>query len=348
MSSRSNGLTSDRLPNLRMTAWSIVLLTLGCVFPCVCQAVDCQGARPRPVLDSHTFFTGDTRQPLRGVTSGLDLCQPTGTCTVPTLQELNTIRNNGMNALRVGAEALYPSGPQDDPYGCVVPGHECNEEFLDQFVENSAAAGIYLIITVGGGNGADNQAFSREEFECFNLKFWEHYAPRYSHCTHVLYEVQNEAHFTNPPIVAQPSPSWVFDLNAAAYQAIRIGSEEPYEPVAPDTPVLLFSYAALHDAAAVRQDVRAFAQEVQSPVRDDPCPPSFGGLQGGAGKPPNLSVDWSRTGVAFHGYRPTDTIHTLDTLRSDGLPPTLHLMDTEEYEQALEELRKPVRFDPRG
>ncbi len=95
------------------------------------------------------------------------------------------------------------------------------------------------------------------------LAFWQFYAPRYKDRTHVLYEIKNE-----PDADATlPVSDTARELNRQAYATIR--------GLAPQTPILLYSNARYEDGDAAVSDINFI-----SPF-----------------------VDWSNTGVAFHGYQ---------------------------------------------
>jgi hypothetical protein len=127
-----------------------------------------------------------------------------------------------------------------------------------------------LVITIG--NGANNGNYNLN----YVVDFWNFYAARYADETHVLFEIQNEPVAWGPPYSsANATPPGAINMEVAAYNAIRSH--------APDTPVLLFSYAVFGGsggASAALTDINAFNAAV-------------------GGDPAEI---WSKTAVGFHGY----------------------------------------------
>ena len=171
---------------------------------------------------------------------------------------------------------------------------------------------------------SETQEQIKANFREFNYGFWEKYAPLYGGETHVIFEIQNEPYFHiepgSPSVgLAQPTPDWVIDLNARAYQLMATH--------APETPVLVFSYAFLHDAQAVRDDLARF----ETAVAD--LPPLFRPDRWSMSEMSSPSVNPNLVGVAFHGYfvdwaqqnTPTDTVAALVA------GPPIHLIETESW-----------------
>jgi len=119
-------------------------------------------------------------------------------------------------------------------------------------VERTRELGLYLVITIGNGanNGNHNAQWARD--------FWKFYAPRYAKETHVLYEIHNEPVAWGPPYSSSTAnPPGAVDMEIDVYRIIRT--------YAPETPVLLFSYAVFGGkggAAEALKDIRAFNKAV--------------------------------------------------------------------------------------
>lgn len=113
------------------------------------------------------------------------------------------------------------------------------------------------------------------------MDFWSLYANRYKDETHVIFEVQNEPHAWSTPY---PAPA--LQMQADAYTLIR--------SLAPETPILLFSIAVLGDGASALADINTVSQAA--------------------------SIDWSNTGVAFHGYAGMATIPAVQAIINAGYP----------------------------
>ena len=110
------------------------------------------------------------------------------------------------------------------------------------------------------------------------MDFWNFYAPRYADETHVLFEIQNEPVAWGPPYLTHNNPPGAVPMTIDAYNIIRSH--------APDTPVLLFSYAVpwgRGGANDAMMDIRAFNAAV------------FG----------NENAVWTNEAVAIHGYSGT-------------------------------------------
>src|SRR6185295_19327146 len=166
------------------------------------------------------------------------------------------------NALHLYAEVFAPSYPTNG-----TPGYAASR--VDQIVAATRTNGLYLVMTIGNGanNGNHNLAYA--------TNFWKFYAQRYANETHVLFETHNEPMAWGPSYLTGTTPAGTMNLETAAYRTIR--------QYAPDTPVLLFTYAVFNGsggANAALTDVRAFNTNI------------FG----------TGTVTWTNEAVAFHGY----------------------------------------------
>jgi hypothetical protein len=109
----------------------------------------------------------------------------------------------------------------------------------DALVELTSAAGMYLVLGVGGG-------LSGGSFDLDKVRgFWSFYAPRYADRTHVIYEIQN-----------------IPDLRCnVAYEAATLAmQQEIYALIreqAPSSHVALFSFAAQPSSAALEANLTA-------------------------------------------------------------------------------------------
>ena len=195
--------------------------------------------RGRPRLNAaRTTFVADNGQLLRGPFFSTEYG------TYPQLSQIQAIKSKGGNALHLYAES-FSAG--------YAPGARTNQ--VDQVVAMTRSNGLYLVITIG--NGSANGSFSNY----YVTNFWSLYAPRYANETHVLYEIQNE------PFAWGPSyPDATINMETNVYALIRSR--------APNTPVLLMTYAVLGSGAAAVSDLQKAA-----PV-----------------------VNWSNAAVAVHGY----------------------------------------------
>ena len=216
--------------------------------------------RGRPVLNAaHTTFVADDGQDLRGPFTSTEWTSAT------SWQNIANMKNLGFNAVHLYAESFdinYPNA------GSTAPGYSVAN--VDAIVAETRTNGLYLIITIG--NGANNGNFNA----AYITNFWKFYAPRYANETHVLYEIQNEPVAWGPPYsAANATPPGGLNMEIAAYSAIRAN--------APNTPVLLFTYAVFSGsggASAAMTDIHAFNTAV------------FG----------NANQVWTNEAVAFHGY----------------------------------------------
>lgn len=215
--------------------------------------------RARPHLNAaRTTFVADNGQPLRGPYTSTEW-----TSAAP-YDEIAKIKNLGFNAVHLYAEVYDPNYPAA---GSTAPGYKAAE--VDKIVQRTRDLGLYLVMTIGNGanNGNHNRAWA--------TNFWNFYASRYANETHVLFEIHNEPMAWGPSYLTGTSPAGTLDMEIAAYRAIRAR--------APETPVLLFTYAVFSGtggANAALNDIHAFNQSV------------FG----------NQNAVWTNEAVAFHGY----------------------------------------------
>jgi hypothetical protein len=235
--------------------------------------------RGRPRLNAaRTTFVGDNGQPLRGPFTSTEW-----TPAVP-YDQIARVKELGFNAVHLYAECFDPKYPAP---GSNAPGYAVNE--IDKIVERTRELGLYLVITIGNGanNGNHNAQWARD--------FWKFYAPRYAKETHVLYEIHNEPVAWGPPYSSSTAnPPGAVDMEIDVYRIIRT--------YAPETPVLLFSYAVFGGkggAAEALKDIRAFNKAV------------FG----------NENAVWTNEAVAFHGYAGwQETTIAVEELLKAGYP----------------------------
>lgn len=237
------------------------------------------GQRGRPKFNpAHTTFVADNGQPLRGPYTSTEWTGATSYDQIANMKAL------GFNAVHLYGESFDPNYPTN---GSTAPGYAAND--IDSIVQSTRDLGLYLVITIG--NGAANGNYNR----AYITNFWNLYSARYANETHVLFEVQNEPVAWGPPYSAtNATPPGALDMEVAAYGAIRAN--------APDTPVLLFTYAVLGGtggASAALTDIHAFNQTV------------FG----------NQNAVWTNIAVGFHGYAgPGDTAIAVSNILGAGYP----------------------------
>ncbi len=237
------------------------------------------GQRGRPHLNAtRTTFVADNGQPLRGPYTSTEW---TGATTYDQIAKMKAL---GFNAVHLYGESFDPSYPTN---GSTAPGYATNR--IDSIVQSTRDLGLYLVITIG--NGAANGNYNR----AYITNFWKLYAARYANEPHVLFEIQNEPVAWGPPYsAANATPPGALDMEVAAYRTIR--------QYAPDTPVLLFTYAVLGGtggASAALTDIHAFNQTV------------FG----------NPNAVWTNTAMGFHGYAGAgDTTIAVSNILSAGYP----------------------------
>ncbi|MBE2215631.1 MAG: family 43 glycosylhydrolase [Opitutaceae bacterium] len=183
-------------------------------------------ARGRPRMNG-TTFVADNGQLLRGPFASTEWGNP------PPYANIAAIRELGQNAVHLYGEVFDPNYPAT---GSTAPGYAAGR--IDQMVQMTREAGLYLVITIG--NGAENGKFNRD----YVLDFWRFYAPRYKDEPHVLFEIQNE-----PFAWSTPYSQATLDMERDAYTLIR--------GLAPQTPILLFSVSVLGDGASAVADIRS-------------------------------------------------------------------------------------------
>lgn len=174
------------------------------------------------VRDGNLFTDKGTR--LRGVMFGLDNNGAPPRFTPALFGELSG--ETGLNAFHVYVEN------STEATGVHV-------EEVDKLVEMTAAAGMYLVVGVGGGPAGGS-------FELEKLRAtWSFYAPRYASRTHVIYEIQN-------------IPDGACNV---AYKAETLAMErEIYELIresAPRSHIALLSFIAEPSGAALEADLDA-------------------------------------------------------------------------------------------
>ncbi len=215
----SCGVMNPTLPLSGFIKRSHALLAAVALFTLVSHA---EAARGRPVKSaSGATFVADNGNLLRGAIVS------TETGVVPSLADVQAIKNYGLNAIHLYAERSdygYAAGAKVNAVNALV--NMCDTE------------GLYLIITIGGGGV--NASFISD--------FWTFYAPLYKNKTHVIYEIQNE------PVVRAPVAASVITMEKNAYTTIRTA--------APNTPVLLMSYTIFQNSAGVLADIAALSPTV--------------------------------------------------------------------------------------
>jgi hypothetical protein len=184
--------------------------------------------RGRPHIDQslgYNVILSDLNTPLRGVSLSLDGGDPYGSIEpiLPSQESLNSLATEyGFNLLHVYLEGDALQNP--NPAGV-------NEALADILVERTAAAGLYLMITIGN-NGENGAIHSMQK----TLDFWSLYAAKYRDETHVLFEAHNE------PVAGQViywrDDNW--DDQVQMYNHIR--------GLAPDTMILLGSFMSFNGA----------------------------------------------------------------------------------------------------
>lgn len=238
---------------------------------------DAQRGRPR-LNAARTTFVGDNGQLLRGPYTSTEW-----TSAAP-YDQIKRIKELGFNAVHLYAECFDPKYPAA---GSKAPGYAVNE--IDKIVQSTKELGLYLVITIGNGanNGNHNARWAKD--------FWNFYAPRYAKETHVMYEIHNEPVAWGPPYSSSTAnPPGAVDMEIEVYRTIRAH--------APDTPVLLFTYAVFGGkggATEALKDIRAFNRAV------------FG----------NENAVWTNEAVGFHGYAGwQDTTVAVEELLKAGYP----------------------------
>jgi hypothetical protein len=100
----------------------------------------------------------------------------------------------------------------------------------DQIVDQAGAAGLYVILSIGGGPPG-NGHLGNGWFDIDKIRsFWQLYAPRYKDRTHVFYQLQNQ-----PDLSCSAAwPAETIAMEREAYTLVR--------SLAPETHIILFSY----------------------------------------------------------------------------------------------------------
>lgn len=244
-----------KIKAIAAVAITATLLTVLGLFPN--QVFAAQRKRPR-INEERTTFVADNNQPLRGPYTSTEW-------TPAAYEHISSIKDLGFNAVHIYAECFDINYPKA---GSTAPGYALAE--VDKIVEATRECGLYLVITIG--NGANNGNYNQKYIE----DFWAIYAKRYADETHVLFEIQNEPVAWGPPYSSKyATPTGAVDMEIAAYKIIR--------KYAPDTPVLLFSYAVpagKSGANDAMKDIRIFNEAV------------FG----------DENAVWTNEAVGFHGY----------------------------------------------
>jgi hypothetical protein len=179
----------------------------------------------------------------------------------PTREGLASVRGVGLNVVHYYAECPHPNYPAEG----ARPGYSVAE--VDRAVKLTRELGLYLVLNLYEPPGT----FKYE----WTMDFWKFYAARYKDETHVIYEIHNEPVTWSPPYVGEnANPKGAVKMNVDAYRYIR--------SVAPDTPLLVFSYSQFRDdmGPEAMKDIKAFEEGV-----------------GGDAK----SI-WRNTCISFHGY----------------------------------------------
>lgn len=234
------------------------------------------GQRGRPKLNAaRTTFVADNGERLRGPYTSTEWTSAT------TYDQIAKIKSLGCNAVHLYAEVFDPSYPTNG-----TPGYAVNH--IDSIVASTRDLGLYLVMTIGNGanNGNHNHAYA--------TNFWNFYASRYANESHVIFEIHNEPMAWGPSYLTGTTPAGTLDMEIAAYKAIRAR--------APNSPLLLFTYAVLSGsggANAALTDIHAFNQSV------------FG----------NQNAVWTNEAVGFHGYGGWEgTATAVGNLISAGYP----------------------------
>ncbi|MBN1895788.1 carbohydrate-binding protein, partial [bacterium] len=193
--------------------------------------------RGRPALSGGTLVT-DRGTLLRGCRISTDIFEK-----LPKRSEVSGIKNFGLNTIHLYAESFVRHQPGQ------------LHTLVDSLVNWTERDSLYLVLTIGCLNQNGDHDYD------FTMGFWNFYAPRYADRTHVVYEIHNEPHAWSPPY-----PDATLDMERDAYAVIRSH--------APDTPVLLFSYAVPNNPSGILQDIAKLGP----------------------------GIDWANAAVATHGY----------------------------------------------
>jgi hypothetical protein len=113
----------------------------------------------------------------------------------------------------------------------------------DQIVDGARAAGLYVILGIGGGPPGDGH-LGNGWFDIQKIRsFWQIYAPRYKDQTHVIYQIQNQPDLS----CDAPWPANTIAMEREAYSLIR--------SFAPDTHIILFSYREMPTPSLLRSNI---------------------------------------------------------------------------------------------
>jgi hypothetical protein len=214
-------------------------------------------ARPRVSRDSTTLLA-DNGGLLRGAYWSTDW-----NGRLPERDYLSVLKESGLNTLHLYGES-FASGLKAGSY----------RESIDQLVRWTKEEGMFLVLTIG--NWDKNGSFDLE----FAKDFWSLYAPRYANDAHVVFELQNE------PVAWSPAyPADALEMERQLYLLVRT--------YAPDTPVLLMSYAGFSRPEDALKDIRFL----------------------------KTFVDFGNAAIAFHGYSDERMIEeNLRVFRAEGIP----------------------------
>jgi hypothetical protein len=170
------------------------------------------------------------------------------------------LKANGFNAVRLAAGYGELQAP---PAGEPCPPISLEEygDILDELVNRAARYGMYVIIDhhyVGQYHIEDSRAF------------WNEFAPRYKDRTHVIFELTNE------PV--KWAPQDYTDQQLRDFEEIW----QICHTYAPETPIILLSFAHIGNSGASPLDV---ARQLQD---GDPGEANI--------------INWSKTLIGFHSY----------------------------------------------
>jgi hypothetical protein len=161
---------------------------------------------------------------------------------------VNMAQTQGLNAVQVYLEY----------WGDQTGSHLAQ---ADQIIDQAGAAGLYVILGIGGGPPGDGHP-GNGWFDINKVRsFWQLYGPRYKDRTHVIYQLQNQPDLS----CNAPWPADTIAMEREGYTLLR--------SLAPDTHIILFSY------------------------REMPTPAQLGG---GIDQLSDL-VDWSNASVGMGG-----------------------------------------------
>jgi hypothetical protein len=197
-----------------------------CIHLVICAIILCAAAAPVFARRGRVQVIGnkvlsDMGTPLRGVSTNFD----NSTIGINTGMLQNFANNYGLNSVHVYADWFW-SGQ---------PGRHLG--LGDQAVRMAADANMYCIIVLG--NWTRN---GESEFQGM-ADFWNLWAPRYRDEPHVIYEMQNE-------------PTYGTGFNGAGDIQFQLDGLDLIRSHAPNTHVILFSFAVSRCTEQALQDVR--------------------------------------------------------------------------------------------